>query len=315
MDCRNYKELLDSYLCQELAVETNHQMLHHAEHCQPCRTEMALRRNMRETLRRACSQDNLSNEALERMRSRLRAEAFSPNTFPAGFAQVWRNRLAGFFNFRILIPIFAILALAIGASFYLNYLKNQSSPNKASLLSESLMIEAAEDHRDCSSHYISSTKPAAMPDSVREYDEACLELDKVALSGATGLTLRAAHVCQPTTRKFAHLVYTRDENLISLLVTKRDGRALKTGELAPFDANLHKTQANNTGELAINAYQTSKHVILVVSNLPKFENEKLAQTLALPVVEHIRRLDNQATNLRQIEVRKLIASTSRRELK
>lgn len=267
---------------------------------------------MRETLRRACSQDNLSNEALERLRSRLRAETHKPSAFPAGLMPVWRDRLAGFFNFRVLIPVSVILALAIGASLYL---KNQPSPNEEPLLSELLMIEAAEDHRECSSHSTSSTQPVAMPDSVREYDEACLGLDKVALSGATGLTLRAAHVCQPTTRKFAHLIYTRGEYLISLLVTKRDGQALKAAELVPFDAKLPKVQTNNDGELAIGAYQTSKHVVLIVSNLPKTENEKLAQTLALPVFEHIRNLDNRATILRQTEARNLIASARRRDLK
>ncbi|MGH9803202.1 MAG: anti-sigma factor family protein [Blastocatellia bacterium] len=314
MDCRNYKELLDSYLCQELAVETNHQILLHAEHCPSCRAEMASRRNMRQALRNACLKECLSDEATERLRSRLRIEALSPNTPSTTSATNWRERLAAFFSFRVLIPASAaILILAIGASFYL---KNQTAPSEAMQLSEVLMTEAADDHRHCASHFVSSTEPAVMPDSVREFDEACLELDKIASSGATGLTLRAAHVCQPDTRQFAHLVYTRGENLISLLVAKRDGRALKsekTGDLSKFDVELAGIQATNNQELAIGAYQTSKHVVLVVSNLPKSENEKLAQALALPVVEHIRRLDNQAANLFEAGLANLIASARRRD--
>ena len=71
MDCRDFKEMLDSYFCQELAVETNHAILCHAEHCPPCRNEMASRRSMREALQRACAQDQMSDEACERLRALL----------------------------------------------------------------------------------------------------------------------------------------------------------------------------------------------------------------------------------------------------
>ncbi|MEK7832080.1 MAG: hypothetical protein AAB401_13385, partial [Acidobacteriota bacterium] len=168
----------------------------------------------------------------------------------------------------------------------------------------------------CATQFLSASKQSVvMPDSVRDYDEACLELDKVAAPGAAGLTLHAAHVCKPGSRRFAHLVYMRGDNLISLLVAKRDGRALKAGKVAPLDAGLAGLQKANHGELALGAFQTSKHIVLVVSDLPKPENEKLAQTLAKPVVEHISRLDNQTANLLDTGKRNLIANLRRRELK
>lgn len=314
MDCRSYKELLDSYLCQELAVETNHQMLSHAEHCPSCRAEMASRRNVREALRRACSKDCLSNEVLERMRSRLRADAAVTTGMPASTISWWA-RLAELFRFRILVPAsVAILALAIGGSLYL---KRQNSPSPAFLLSDLLMTEAAYDHRECAPHFLESTKTATMPDSVGKYDEAYLALDKIASSGAANLTLRAAHVCQPGTRQFAHLVYTRGENLISLLVTKRDGRALKTGELPDLETSLFGLQKANNGELSIGAHQTSKHIVLVVSDLPKFENEKLMEALSLPVLEHLRRLDNRTANAFETDLQNLnlFSILRRREIK
>lgn len=306
MDCRNYKELLDSYLCQELAVETNHQILQHAEHCLSCRSEMASRRNMRESLRRACLNERMSDEACERLRSRLHDAAYKPNP-PAKIKSInWRDRLAEFFSFRILIPASTVtLFLVIGAVFYF---KTQPPKVAAFQLSDTLIAESVDDHRNCATHFFSSTKPAMMPSSVTEFDEACLELDKVASAGAAGLTLRAAHVCQPDSRRFAHLVYTRGDNLISLLVAKRDSRALKTDNLVPFDANITGLQTANNRELTLGAYQTSKHVVLVVSDLPESENEKLSQTLARPVVEHISRLENQTASLPDTGKRTLIAN-------
>lgn len=315
MDCRNYKELLDSYLCQELAVETNHQILAHAERCPPCRAEMASRRNMREALRRACLKECLSNSALERVRSQLRVETSLIEPSLKMEVKTWNDRFAHFFSPKTLIPALSvILVLVVGISVYL---KNPASQSKASPLSELLLTEAASDHQKCATHFASSTEAVLMPDSVGKYDEAYQGLDLVAKPGASGLTLRAAHVCKPDNRQFAHLVYTRGNNLISLLVTKRDGKALKSGELAPLDNELTELEESSSGKLSIGARQTSKHIVLVVSDLSQLENEKLVKTLSLPVVEHISRIDKPLAQVLGIEFQKLnlIASTRRRELK
>ena len=293
MECRNFKELLDSYLCEELAVETNHQLLNHAEHCPPCRAEMASRRNMRESLRRACSKDRMSDEACERLRAKLRAEAADLELKPASG---WRERWLSLFEFRFAIPIAATVAILIlalaGVSSYLRTQPQTETSTIASLeLSDALIGEAASDHHKCAPKFLQATKPATMPDTV---EPAYLGLEKVAAAGAEGLRLHAAHVCAPDGRRFAHLVYTRDGVLISLLVTNRDKRALKIGDLPNADASLAGFQEINRENLSLGAFQTPKHVVLVVSELPKTENQKLAQSLALPVVEHIRKLDRQS---------------------
>lgn len=293
MECRNFKELLDSYLCQELAVETNHQLLNHAEHCQPCRAEMASRRNLRESLRRACSQERMSDEACERLRARLRGEIAGIESKPA------RNKWANLFNLRFAMPVVAtaiVLIVAIVAALPLLKSKPETfQPLEfgfAPELSETLVTEAASDHNKCATKFLLVTKPAAaMPDTV-EADYVGLE--KVAAAGAEGLRLHAAHVCAPDGRRFAHLVYTRDKALISLLVTNRDERALKVGNLPSADDKLEGFQEINRENLSLGAFQTAKHIILVVSGLPKAENNKLAQTLALPVVKHFRQLDGQS---------------------
>ncbi|HQR34681.1 MAG TPA: hypothetical protein PLK30_18230 [Blastocatellia bacterium] len=310
MDCRNYKELLDSYLCQELAVETNHQMLNHAEYCPKCRAEMASRRNMRDALRRACFKECLSQTALDRMRAQLHAEAFSLESSQKTNAPNWLEKL---FSPRILVPVFSVIVvLAIGISVYL---KTSSSQSKASPLSELLLTEAASDHQKCATHFALSTEVAFMPDSAEKYDEVYRGLDLVAKSGASGLTLRSAHVCKPDNRQFAHLVYTRGKNLISLLVTKRDGKSLQTGELTPLGTELAELEESTNGALSIGARQTSKHIVLVISDLPQPENEKLAKTLALPVVEHISRIDRLTAHALNLKHQNIIASMRRREMK
>lgn len=286
MECRNFKELLDSYLCEELAVETNHQMLNHTEHCPPCRTEMASRRNMRESLRRACSKDRMSDEACARLQAKLRHEAAVSSLKPASS---WRERWLSLFEFRLALPIAAtaaILILAIaGISSYLR------TENSSLELSNALVSEAASDHNKCAPKFIQTTKPAVMPDSV---EPAYIGLEKVAAPGAAGLHLHAAHVCAPDGRRFAHLIYTREGALISLLVTERDNRALKVGQLPPTFQGIAEFQELKRDNLSLGAYQTAKHVVLIVSDLPSAENNKLAQTLAIPVVNYISKLDGQS---------------------
>ncbi len=289
MDCRNFKDLLDSYLSEELAVETNHQMLSHTEHCPPCRSEMASRRNMRESLRRACSKDRMSEEACERLRLRLLAEAasVSPQVNPI---PTWLERLTGFFNIRYAIPAAAAL-LILGAIGVFSFLRSHA---ETPTLSDALMTEAANDHRKCAPHFIPAIGPMEMPESVKDVDTAYFGLEKVAATGAKDLQLHSAHLCRSGGRQFAHLVYTRNESTISLLVTARDQRALKSDADFKLSVDHAKMQEAIQNEFALGAYQTVRHVVVVVSDLPKNENKSLTKDLAMPVVEYLRRFDNQS---------------------
>jgi len=305
MDCQNFKELLDSYLCGELAVETNHTMLCHAERCCSCRSELAARRSLRASLRRVCSREKLSDQAVENLRARIRLESgLDGGGAGPGVGTGRRNWFAGLFKTRLLAPaaVVAALALLIGAAWSLYALRREVptyqrlSPEqvKALELSASLLAESAGDHRTCATYFVNATAPAEMPDSVREYDMACVKLDKIAAEGAKELLLRSAHICDFSDRKFAHLVYTRGACLVSLLVTVRDGRALKSGEVPPFNGLALGTQQFTHDHLALGAYQTAKRIVLVVSDLPENENTTLAERLARPVVEHLQNAETEA---------------------
>src|SRR5574338_1231047 len=52
VQCRDFRELADSYLSDELLVETNHDVIRHLDTCADCRRELAARRSLRSTLRR-----------------------------------------------------------------------------------------------------------------------------------------------------------------------------------------------------------------------------------------------------------------------
>src|SRR5262249_55052281 len=153
------------YLCGELAVETNHTMLSHAERCCSCRSEMSARRQLRESLRRVCSREKLSDQAMEVLRARLRSEAglrTDPMRTGGGTGQL--SWFATLFKMHFLTPaaIVAALSLLIGGAWGLYALRrgdvNQSglSPEQISALqlSGSLVAESAGDHRSCAPHFV-----------------------------------------------------------------------------------------------------------------------------------------------------------------
>ncbi len=77
MDCKVFTDLIDSYLCGELKVETYHYMLQHVESCAYCRDELNASAQLRILLRRACTKELVSEQFRERLRRRLRQEIFA----------------------------------------------------------------------------------------------------------------------------------------------------------------------------------------------------------------------------------------------
>jgi hypothetical protein len=293
MDCRNFKDLLDSYLSGELAVETNHACLRHAEQCQPCRAEMAARRNLRDKLRAACQRTVMSEEAQARLRACLQAEvgqqAEKVLLFPARSASAGRRS----FN-KFALPLAAALLLTVGLlSFYLIKSGRQESAQSPALLelSQAVMDEAAGDHRMCAGHFAGVQAAAITPDWMKEKYPAYAQLAETAAAGANGLQLNAVHVCSFKQRKFAHLVYSQAGKLLSLLVTPRDEQALRTGRVPADDGLAAGLQHALSSTYQVSAYQTAKYVVLVVSELSEAENNAFAARLAEPVSAHLRRIE------------------------
>lgn len=83
MQCREFREIADSFLGGEVAAETDHDIIEHLEACVVCRRELSARQNLRERLRAACTnapESQARAEFVGRLRIKLRASA-SQNLF------------------------------------------------------------------------------------------------------------------------------------------------------------------------------------------------------------------------------------------
>lgn len=292
MDCRNFKEVLDSYLSDELAVETNHAVMRHAEHCSSCRTEMGARRILRGVLQAAVSTTTASPEFHNRLRERLRAEALAE----VGGRQVGKETprepfFARWFG-RFSRPQFAmataafLLVLLSGV-----YLFSSSNSVQAAALSPAILQQAAGDHDHCAAFWRNLTQGENDPvHHVEDYDPSLQDLGKYSPHKTLGLHFHYAHVCSQGGRQFVHLIYSRGNDLISLLVTQRNAQAMKNG-VVPTDDGLKaglQREPGLMGKYSVSALQTSNHVVLLVSALDEQTQQTLAEKLAQPISQLLR---------------------------
>jgi len=106
MQCRDARELLDSFIGEELLVETNHDVLRHLATCPECSAELENRRRLRTGLRQAFSRSadlQVRPEFASELTAQLRASSRS------AVRPVWQARW---------FAIAASLLLVVGAGTY-----------------------------------------------------------------------------------------------------------------------------------------------------------------------------------------------------
>lgn len=288
MDCRNFKEVLDSYLSDELTVETNHAVMRHAEHCTGCRGEMTARRNLRGVLRESVKATTATPDFQNRLRERLRAEAGTAESVHApareSFFSKWVSRFS-----RPQFAIAAVAAVLVTVSSF--YLFSNSNNVQAAVLSQMLIQQAAGDHDHCAAFWRNLTHGENEPvRNIENFDPSLQDLGKFSAHKSLGLHFHYAHVCHESGRAFVHLVYSRNGELISLLVTQRNAEAIKDG-VVPNDDGVKsglQRELNLMGKYSVSAYQTSKHVVLLVSSLDEQTQQKFVEQLAQPISNLLR---------------------------
>src|SRR5678816_1790463 len=93
MQCHQFREVADSYLGNELSVETIHDINTHLEHCSSCRAELESRRALRGTLRQAfigSPENQVRPEFVARLNTELQIQASHPDQHHRGASN---NRL------------------------------------------------------------------------------------------------------------------------------------------------------------------------------------------------------------------------------
>jgi anti-sigma factor RsiW len=256
MQCRDARELLDSFIGEELLVETNHELLRHIATCPECTAELEGRRRIRSGLKQAFRRSadlQVRPEFADELATQLRTPSHSASRQARWFA------------------IAASLLIVVGVGTYM--LRTR--------ISEATRL-AAGDHQNCAVKFALQEKPISLKDAAERYDAAYAQLVTTppdTVRTAAGL-LRVAdrHSCVFGGRRFGHVVFRLDDHLVSVLMTQDE----LTGTSSKDDERQLSWLPRMNG-LGMASLRTTGHVVYIVSDLQDSDFRVVAQALAQPV--------------------------------
>jgi hypothetical protein len=261
MECRDVRELLDSYLGQELLVETNHDVLRHLSGCADCTAELDARTRIRRGLKRA-----FDGAADLRMRPDFAGELaarLQGIPIPARAEPRQRGRFYGW------LALAASLVAIAAAGIYVL----RSGQGSVSRIAQ----QAAGDHQNCAVTFRLDEAPIRLAEAAAKYDPAFARMETMPpneVTTAAGV-LRAVerHSCVFDARRFGHVVFKLDEHLVSVLMTadasaKADGGSGAPAWLPSYDG------------LSIASVPLAGHRVFIVSDLPEASFRPVAEALA-----------------------------------
>jgi anti-sigma factor RsiW len=264
MECRDVREMADSFLSGELLTETNHEILRHLDRCGACRSDIAARRALRAATRLAFERApelQPASDFADGLRRRLRTAASleEPRRRPA---------VRGWW------ALAATLALAVGlaANFWVR-----------GRIDAELARLAAGDHRYCALDYQLAEKPITLDEAARRFDGAHRLLEtvppaEIATSLGAGRVLER-HSCVYQGRRFAHVVIEYRGSVVSLLVTPSDGgaRGAAAGEGGAWERQ-------RVDSFSVLSTSTSGQAVFLVGAIDEHELAGLAVAVGEPLV-------------------------------
>ena len=261
LDCQHVREVMDSYLSEELSVESNHGVLRHVAQCRDCAAELRRRRRLRallsETLDVAVDADRVRARITHAMDRELRS-----------WVRVAR-----------LGAVAATLVAAIAVAYWAGRRVDAAAYD-----------DSAEDHIACALTYPDGTaydKLRAAQNLESPFEHI---VDAVGLSHGLYHVIDA-HMCPYEGRNYAHVVIRGAGQTLSLFAERAERGALPdtpTTVLAGDTLDVHAT--TRLGYRA-SAVATRDHRLFLVSERP-IDPPELAQGILRSAVRFIRGLEN-----------------------
>ncbi len=281
MNCRDFQELIDSYLSDELLTETNHDVLRHLENCANCRNVIEARREIRQRLRSAvmnAPQYQIGKNFTHNLRTQLRYEALKTHDVKASS----RFGFASWIGITTAVAVL-VLTFTFGVFFLSNSDENNPKPAVAvkdyytnQLPADHIVNVAFGDHEHCAVKK-GSEEPvghAETPFKYADTEEIALPELKTILRDAK---LKSSHTCEYKNTKFTHLVVEKDNKLMSVMLTEKTGADDFGKGIAYYNSKKYRLARFDVKDTAV----------FVVSGFDEKTNSKAAQALYDPFRKYL----------------------------
>lgn len=267
MDCKEFRDVSESYLNDELLVETNHSIGQHVADCTSCRIDFAARRALRNQMVSAVARSDafeVDPVFSNRLEARLKAEALKLSS--------WQK-----FFVRVMVPVMALLVVAVGFGVY--YLSTAGGRrNVADISIGQGLTEIAHivsgDHRHCGLARLEQWEAMAARDYPRKEEFTEKMLRPIKADFSSDVEMLSVHDCQFEGKQFTHVVLKRGQRVVSLFLDRADGLPEQDG-----GAESAIISALSDG-LQVASFVKNARNIFVVSDMSEEENLKLARVLS-----------------------------------
>jgi Putative zinc-finger len=263
MNCQDFRELSDSYLSNELLVETNHEVIHHLENCAACRQVLSFRRELRGKLRQTLknSAEFQPNFAFEtRLRANLKDEVSAEKSW---------------FNLRFLATAMAGLLIVFSIGFGVSYFNKQSENSSlAKLAWQEINKDAIGDHKFCAIDKLKQFELAGKEISTEKTEFKEKHMKSLQANFSPNVQVLVTHKCEFNGRVFNHTILQEGNHTVSVLLTESD---------SALDAKTISDDAiatNSEAGFQIASFKNDKKAIFVISNLPETKNLGIARTIS-----------------------------------
>ena len=260
--CETIQRYLDSYLSDELLVETNHEVLQHLETCPSCSQTLESRRKVRDGLRRAVRSESLPIGFETKLRAHLRAgEAYfeRQSWFTAGLALAT-----------------VVVALTTGSWLYKQTQLGQAGADK-------LLALGLHDHVVCAigGHYPPVPPSMETVASNANMGPQYAKLVPEVIAQWKDMAFVEGHRCNPGDRIYPHIIMKREGMLVSLsLLEKHAGESFPKGWLLDAaNVNGVKIYSSHQDQYSIAGFETAKHMAFVMTSLNEQSNLDLARKI------------------------------------
>lgn len=287
MRCEDFREIADTFLSDELLVETNHEVVHHLEDCEICRSEFETRKVFRDKVQSALinAPDAQINPAFAaRLRSELKKDLVTDS--------VQKNFWQSIFSLKILMTSAAliILTLTIGLVFLANSNKEvplvatETKNNKTDSVPDEnldamwqkISDQAIGDHQHCGLEKLNSWFKEANKETAKKIDFREHILQKADFNPSEPMKLLHVHDCIFDGRIFTHAVIRIGNRTVSVLMTDTE-LVSKMNKNGQTDSTINCQK--QTG-FQIASFIGFNKAVFVISDLPEPQNLDLARSLS-----------------------------------
>jgi anti-sigma factor (TIGR02949 family) len=281
--CKRVTTYLDSYLSNELLVETNHEVLKHLESCDNCARALDDRARVRAQLKRIV----LSQQAPEGLRDRIRTDVRG------------KHRASPFVSTSWIMAAAAIVVLAMGLGIFLQS-RNAPSGSELSLDAEvapgdfagQILKIGFDGHVSCAVDHGMANKrftPEQMSEELGPQYAGLVGLVKTRMPQNYDVVI--GHRCQYQNREFLHLILRRKEEVVSLIVTRKSGETFPAGGSAAVKAAGVPIYESSWHGLQVVGLETRDYLVFLVSNDSLSGHEQTVASLMPAVSDFLKRAE------------------------